>query len=137
MPSMRQAPKWNRPGRVSISGLSSAAESFACCTMASASGIIIAVVAVFDTHIETNPAAHMKPRTIRVGEVPIRFTIASAMRRWRFHRCMACASMKPPREEIDEAVRVGRGGLGGRAEPEHGKERQREAATSPRAESPP
>ena len=60
-------------------------------------GIIIAVVAVFETHMDKNPDAAMNPRTIRAGEPPIASTIRSASRRWRFHRCIACASMNPPR----------------------------------------
>ena len=61
-------------------------------------GIIIAVVAVFETHMETKPEAHMKPSTMRDGDVPMRCTMESAMRRWRPHLCMVCASMKPPRK---------------------------------------
>lgn len=59
-------------------------------------GSIITAVAVFETHMEMNPVAIMGPRISREGLVPMAPTIASAMRLWRFQRCMARASMNPP-----------------------------------------
>jgi len=43
-------------------------------------GVIIIVVAVFETHIERNAVATMNPRMIRLGPVPIARIVRSAMR---------------------------------------------------------
>lgn len=59
-------------------------------------GSIITAVAVLDTHMEMNPVAIMKPRTRFTVLAPMNFRTPSAMRRCRFQRCMARASMKPP-----------------------------------------
>ena len=59
-------------------------------------GSIITAVAVLDTHMDRKPVATMNPATIWEGLVPMTFTVSSAMRRCRFHRCMARASRNPP-----------------------------------------
>jgi hypothetical protein len=61
-------------------------------------GSIITAVAVFETHIEMNPVAIMKPAIIGPGLSPMMLSVTSAMRRCRFHRCMASAMRKPPRK---------------------------------------
>ena len=60
-------------------------------------GSIISVVAVFDTHIDRKPVASISPSTIRRGCTPTRASVASAMRRCRFHFSIAMAIRKPPR----------------------------------------
>ncbi len=74
-------PKWNLPGVRSISVRSSRTASPTCWMTASPMGIIMAVVAVLETHMETNAEAHMKPRMTLDGLVPTRATIWSANRR--------------------------------------------------------
>ena len=64
--------------------------------MASPIGSTVIAVAVFEIHIDRNAAAIMKPRTMRAGPPPTRRMMLSAMRRWRFQRCMVRAIMKPP-----------------------------------------
>ena len=59
-------------------------------------GTIITAVAVFETHMLRNAVASMNPPMTRVALVPIARTVSSAMRRCRFHRCMASAIRKPP-----------------------------------------
>ena len=54
-------------------------------------------VAVFEIHIERNPAATMNPSTIREGPPPIVRMILRAMRLCRFHFSIVRAIMKPPR----------------------------------------
>jgi len=55
-------------------------------------------VAVFETHMDNNADATMKPSTSRGGELPIAITVRSAIRRCRFQRCIAWAIMNPPRK---------------------------------------
>ncbi len=59
-------------------------------------GIIISVAAVFDIHMLSSAQASMKPATSRRGDVPVRATTASAMRRWSCQRCIEAAMKKPP-----------------------------------------
>ena len=59
-------------------------------------GIIITAVAVLETHMDRNPVAIMNPATTPPGLVPMALTVTRAIRRCRFHRCMARARMKPP-----------------------------------------
>ncbi len=66
--------------------------------IATAIGIIIIVVAVFEIHIERNAVAIMNPSTRRRGLVPTRRMMCSAIRRCRFHRCIDIAMMTPPRK---------------------------------------
>ena len=44
-------------------------------------GSIMTAVAVFETHMERNPVAIMKPAIIAPGLSPITFNVSSAMRR--------------------------------------------------------
>ena len=60
-------------------------------------GSIITAVAVFETHMETNPVAIMKPAIIGPGLLPMMDRVMRAIRRCRFQRCMAKAMRKPPR----------------------------------------
>lgn len=53
-------------------------------------------VAVLETHILRNAVASMKPAITRVALVPIARTVNSAIRRCRFHRCIASAIRNPP-----------------------------------------
>ena len=64
----------------------------------SAIGSIIRVVAVLETHIDRNAVEIIIPRMIRRGEVPTRRSVSSAIRRCRFHFCIAMAMRKPPRK---------------------------------------
>ena len=59
-------------------------------------GSIITAVAVLETHMDRNPVAIMNPATIAEGLVPMTSRVSSAMRRCRFHRCMARARRNPP-----------------------------------------
>ena len=59
-------------------------------------GSIITAVAVFDTHMLRNPVAIMNPAITLVDRVPIARTVSRAIRRCRFHRCMAIAMRNPP-----------------------------------------
>lgn len=59
-------------------------------------GSIMSVVAVFDTHIDRNAVAIIMPSTMRRGCVPTRRRVRRAMRRWRFHFCIAMAMRNPP-----------------------------------------
>lgn len=61
-------------------------------------GSIITAVAVFETHIDMKPVAIMKPAIIGPGLLPMRLSVKSAMRRWRFHRCIDRAMRNPPRK---------------------------------------
>jgi hypothetical protein len=58
-------------------------------------GIII-VVAVFEIHMERTAVATMNPRITRLELVPRMEITCSAIRRCRFHRCMAIAKKNPP-----------------------------------------
>ena len=73
-----------------------AKRSSTCSTMARPMGTIITAVAVLEIHIDRNPAATMKPSTMRAGPPPTWWMMARAMRRCRFHFCMVTAIMKPP-----------------------------------------
>ena len=64
--------------------------------IAIAIGTIIMVVAVFDIHMDKNQVATMNPRRIRLGLMPISRMMRRAMRRCRFHFCIASAMMNPP-----------------------------------------
>ncbi len=66
--------------------------------IATAIGIIIMAVAVFEIHIEMKPVASMNPSTRRRGLVPTTRMIWSAIRRCRFHRCIDIAMINPPRK---------------------------------------
>ena len=66
--------------------------------IATAIGIIIMAVAVFEIHIERNAVATMNPSTSRLGLVPVTRMICRAMRRCSPHRCIAMAMMNPPRK---------------------------------------
>ena len=66
--------------------------------IATAIGIIIIAVAVFEIHIERNAVATMNPSTRRLGLVPTRRMICNAIRRCRPHRCIDMAMMNPPRK---------------------------------------
>lgn len=59
-------------------------------------GSIITAVAVLDTHMLRKPVAIMNPAMTRVERVPIARTVSSAIRRCRFHLCMAIAMRNPP-----------------------------------------
>ena len=59
-------------------------------------GSIMTAVAVLETHMLMNPVAIMNPPISWRGLVPTSNTVASAIRRCRFHRCSARASMNPP-----------------------------------------
>ncbi len=58
-------------------------------------GVIIAAVAVFDTHIERNAVASMTARTRRRGEDPITDINQRAIRRSMPYFWSAFASMNP------------------------------------------
>ena len=60
-------------------------------------GNIIMVVDVFMTHMLTAAAASMKPPTSERPSLPTRCRTVSAIRLCRFQRCIAKATMKPPR----------------------------------------
>jgi len=62
-----------------------------------ATGSIISVVDVFDTHMLTIAVAVIRPSTSRRGWPPARATIEYAMRWCRRQRSIASASRKPPR----------------------------------------
>ena len=64
----------------------------------SAIGSIIRVVAVLETHIDRNAVEIIIPRMICRGWVPTRRRVSSAIRRCRFHFCIAMAMRKPPRK---------------------------------------
>jgi hypothetical protein len=64
---------------------------------ASPIGNIIAAVAVFEIQSETDAVASSSPNSRRLGSVPTTRITASAMRRCRFHCCMAAAMPIPPR----------------------------------------
>ena len=62
-------------------------------------GSIIVAVAVFEIHSEMKAVAARKPNSRRRGSVPIARMITSAMRRCRFHCCIAAAMHMPPRNK--------------------------------------
>ena len=68
-------------------------------------GSITTAVAVLETHMDIKPVASMKPRMMRLGEVPTSLTTTRARRRCRFHRCRPRAMRKPPmnRKMVAEA----------------------------------
>ncbi len=113
MPSIRAVPKLlfttasvivsadDCPGSLDASSASAPTPASAPMSRTSTStdtpmGIIMTAVAVLDTHIDRNPVAIMKPATTIVGLVPMARTVRNAMRRWRFQRCIASATRKPP-----------------------------------------
>ncbi|OQA59728.1 MAG: hypothetical protein BWY45_00585 [Euryarchaeota archaeon ADurb.Bin294] len=66
--------------------------------IATAIGIIIIAVAVFEIQSEMKAVAIIKPRMICFGLVPVRRIIVRAILRCRFHFCMAAAMINPPRK---------------------------------------
>ncbi len=67
-----------------------------CSTTAMATGVIMTQVAVLLIHMDSNAVASMKPSTRRFGLLPTRMMTLSAIRRCRFHFCIATAIRKPP-----------------------------------------
>ena len=65
--------------------------------MERAMGIIIMVVAVFDIHMERKAVANMNPISILPGLMPKNIKTLIAMRLCKFHRSMARAIKKPPK----------------------------------------
>ena len=61
-------------------------------------GTSMAAVAVLEIHIEMNAEAARMPKRRRWGSVPTRDMIVTAMRRCRFHCCIAAATHIPPRK---------------------------------------
>ena len=59
-------------------------------------GIIMAAVAVLEIHSEMKAVAPRMPASSRRGSLPTRSMIPRAIRRWRFHCCMAAAIPMPP-----------------------------------------
>src|SRR5690554_8125212 len=61
-------------------------------------GSIMIAVAVLLTHILRKAVASMIPAICRFGFSPIARKVSSAIRRCRFHFCMARPRVNPPRE---------------------------------------
>ncbi len=59
-------------------------------------GIIMVAVAVLVIHSEMKAVAARTPARRRRGSVPIFSMMPSAIRRWRFHCCIAAAIAMPP-----------------------------------------
>ena len=53
-------------------------------------------VAVFDIHIDRKAVANIKPSYIRAGLTPVNMSIFNAILLWRFHFCIARATINPP-----------------------------------------
>ncbi len=64
--------------------------------IASTIGTIIIVVAVLDIHMDRNAVATMNPNRMLRGLMPNQSRIRSAIRLWRFQRCIARATKNPP-----------------------------------------
>ena len=67
---------------------------------ASTIGSIIIAVAVSEIHMLRAAVAIMKPSTSFRPPVPTRLTMKSAIRRWRFQRCIAMAMKNPPMKRM-------------------------------------
>ena len=61
-----------------------------------AMGNIIIVVAVLEIHMDKKAVASIKPKTNRLGLVPVRTTMCKAIRSCKFHFCIAMAIKNPP-----------------------------------------
>ena len=59
-------------------------------------GSIINAVAELDIHMDKNPVASIKPKTIRLKSVPNKFIMLSAIRLCRFHFSIDVANKNPP-----------------------------------------
>jgi hypothetical protein len=67
-------------------------------TTATAMGVIIRVVAVFEIHIDRNAVTRITANTIRRGSVPTRLSAKNAMRRCSPQRSNVAETRKPPRK---------------------------------------
>lgn len=65
-------------------------------TTASTMGIIMAVAAVLEIHMERKAVVTMKENMTRAGRVPIRSSRESEIRRWRPEFSTAMAIIRPP-----------------------------------------
>ena len=88
---------------------------------ASAMGSIIAAVAVLLIHMETSAVAAITPKSRRLGLVPIRTMIASAMRRCSDHFSMAFPMKKPPIKRYMAWLAYGAAAIAMVATPNSGK----------------
>ena len=65
-------------------------------TMATAIGVIISVVAVFEIHIERNAVTRITAKTMRRGSVPTRLHAKNASRLCKPLRSNVAATRNPP-----------------------------------------
>jgi hypothetical protein len=84
-------------------------------------GSIIIAVAVLLIHMPRSAVAIIAPATSRLGRVPARMMIVSAMRRWRLHRCMASAIQNPPRKRKISGPANGSAAVATSATPSNGR----------------
>ena len=59
-------------------------------------GTIIIVVAVLEIHMDKNAVASMNPVRMQRGQPPKTSSRRRAIRRCKFQRCIANATIKPP-----------------------------------------